>query len=62
MTRRLETFTEANAWVHLSPDRFRRYFPCVRAIWQAEAGPVWVESDSASALDESDLAWWEVAS
>ena len=60
MTRRPATFTEANAWVQLSPESFTRRFPHVRTIWQTEDGRVWVETDGASEPDDGDLAWWEL--
>jgi hypothetical protein len=60
MTRRLATFTEANAWVHLPPEWFARQFPSIRSVWQAEGGQVWVEAGDPSGLDQRDFAWWEM--
>lgn len=51
VTRRLATFPEANAWVHLSPEWFARFFPSLRSVWQAEDGRVWVEADQVRGLD-----------
>ncbi len=60
MTRRPATFTEANAWVHLSPESFMRLFPYISTIWQIEDGCVRVETDGSSEPDEWDFAWWEL--
>lgn len=59
MIRRPATFTEANAWVHLSPESFTRLFPHVTTIWQTEDGRVLVETDEPSQPDQCELAWWE---
>ena len=59
MIHRPATFTEANAWVHLSPESFMRLFPYVSMIWKTEDGRVLVETDGASGTDGHDLAWWE---
>lgn len=59
MYHRPATFTEANAWVQLSPESFTRHFPYIRQIWQAADGRVWLETDGTSWLDERGLAWWE---
>ncbi len=59
MTPRPATFTEANAWVHLSPESFMLHFPYISTIWQTEEGRVWVETDGASGPDDGELAWWE---
>ena len=59
MTPRPATFTEANAWVHLSPENFSRLFPSVSTIWQTEDGRVLVETDGSSEPDPWGLAWWE---
>ncbi len=61
MTCRLATFTEANAWVHLPPERFARHFPTIRSVWQAEGGQVWVEVEKSPGVDHRTLAWWELA-
>jgi len=61
VTRRHATFTEANAWVHLSPDRFSRHFPYIEATWQADDGTVWVEIDRARRDDGCQVTWWELA-
>ncbi len=59
MTPRPATFTEANAWVHLSPESFMLHFPYISTIWQTEEGRIWVETDGASGPDDGELAWWE---
>lgn len=59
MTPRPATFTEANAWVHLSPESFMGHFPYISTIWQIEEGRVWVETDGASGPDDGELTWWE---
>jgi hypothetical protein len=59
LSHRPATFTEANAWVHLSPENFARLFPHVTTIWQTEDGRVVVETDGTSELDLWDLAYWE---
>ena len=59
LIRRPATFTEANAWVHLSPESFMLHFPYICTIWQTEEGRVWVETRDASGADNDDLAWWE---
>ena len=58
-THRPATFTEANAWVHLTLDQFNRHFPYVSMIWQAQDGRVWVEITEGSKRDRGELAWWE---
>ncbi len=59
MTPRPATFTEANAWVHLSPESFMRLFPHICTIWQTEEGCVVVETDEVSRPHGHELAWWE---
>ena len=59
LSRRPATFTEANAWVHLSPENFIRVFPHVNTIWQTEEGCVWVETDEVFRPHDRELAWWE---
>jgi hypothetical protein len=61
VTRRHATFTEANAWVHLAPERFTRHFPSIRSVWHAEGGRVWVDVKNPPGLDQCDFAWWEMA-
>lgn len=56
MIRRLATFTEANAWVHLPPEWFTCHFPSIRSVWQAEGGQVWVEAE-----DQPAFVLWEMA-
>ena len=58
-TRRLATFTEANAWVHLAPEKFKRHFPYVSTIWKTEDGKVWVETDRTAAQGPLARASWE---
>jgi hypothetical protein len=60
LTCRLATFTEANAWVHLSPESFMLHLPYICTIWQTEEGRVWVETDGVPRPDKRDLAWWEL--
>jgi hypothetical protein len=61
MIRRLATFTEANAWVHLSPESFTRRFPSIRSVWQADGGQVWVEAEELRGAERPELVWWELA-
>ncbi len=60
--RRLATFTEANAWVHLPPESFARHFPSIRSVWQPEGGKVWVEAEDPLGVERPELAWWELES
>lgn len=41
MTRRLATLTEANGWVHLSPESFMRLFSYVITNWHTEGVLHW---------------------
>ena len=59
LTPRPATFSEANAWVHLSTESFMSLFPYISTIWQTEEGRVWVETDATSGPDDGELAWWE---
>ena len=59
--KRLATFTEANAWVHLPPEWFTRHFPSIRSVWQAEGGQVWVEAEELRGAERPEPAWWELA-
>lgn len=61
MTRRLATFTEANAWLHLPTEWFARHFPSIRSVWQTEGGQAWVKADDPRGLEQRGFAWWEFA-
>jgi len=52
VTRCLATLTEANAWVHFSPESFMLHFPYISTIWQTEEGQVWVEVEARARLLE----------
>jgi hypothetical protein len=59
--KRSATFTEANAWVHLSPEWFPRHFPSLRSVWQTEDGRVWVDVTEPLGVEQPALALWELA-
>ncbi len=54
--KRPATFTEVNAWVHISPNQFTRHFPCIRAVWQTGGGQVWVEAEEPLGVERPELA------